>query len=208
MAAILGKKIGMTSIFREDGVHIPCTVVEAGPCPVVQVKTVENDGYAAVQIGFGEIKAKRVNKPINGHFKKAKAAATRFLREFKNISVELKPGDTLTVEQFNKGDKVRVTGTSKGRGFQGVVKRHHFGGVGMTTHGQSDRPRAPGSIGSSSYPSRVLKGLRMAGRMGGKKSTLRNIEIVEVLQDRNIILLKGSVPGAINSLLEIVKHKA
>lgn len=206
MSAILGRKIGMTSIFTDDGVHIPCTVIEAGPCPIVQVKTRDNDGYDAIQLGFGEIKLKRVNKPLLGHFKKAKVNPTRYLREFRNISIDLKPGDVVTVEQFSKGDKIKVTGTSKGRGFQGVVKRHHFGGVGMTTHGQSDRPRAPGSIGSSSYPSRVFKGLRMAGRMGGKRTTIRNLVIVDVLPDRNLMLVKGSVPGAINSLLEIIKQ--
>lgn len=206
MSAILGRKIGMTSIFTDDGVHIPCTVIEAGPCPIVQVKTRDNDGYDAIQLGFGEIKLKRVNKPLLGHFKKAKINPTRYLREFRNISIDLKPGDVVTVEQFSKGDKIKVTGTSKGRGFQGVVKRHHFGGVGMTTHGQSDRPRAPGSIGSSSYPSRVFKGLRMAGRMGGKRTTIRNLVIVDVLPDRNLMLVKGSVPGAINSLLEIIKQ--
>lgn len=206
MSAILGRKIGMTSIFTEDGVQIPCTVIEAGPCPVIQVKTVDNDGYNAVQLGFGEIKPKLVNKPLKGHFKKAKVNPTRYIREFRSMHLDVKPGDLVTVEQFSKGDKIKITGKSKGRGFQGVVKRHHFGGVGMTTHGQSDRPRAPGSIGSSSYPSRVFKGLRMAGRMGGKRTTVRNLTIIDILPDRNLMLVKGSVPGAINSLLEITKQ--
>ncbi len=206
MSAILGRKLGMTSIFTDEGVHIPCTVIEAGPCPVVQVKKKENDGYDAIQIGFGEIKPKRINKPLQGHFKKFKINPTKYLKEFRNLSIDFKPGDVITVEQFSKGDKIKVTGTSIGRGFQGVVKRHHFGGVGMTTHGQSDRPRAPGSIGSSSYPSRVFKGIRMAGRMGGKLASVRNLVVIEVLPDRNLLLIKGSVPGAINSLLEITKQ--
>lgn len=204
-AAILGKKVGMTSLFTDAGVHIPCTVVEAGPCPVVQVKTMEIDGYAAIQIGFGEKRPKNVNKPQMGHFKKSGVKPTEFLKEFRGLASEFQIGEELTVGQFKKGDKVKVTGTSKGHGFQGVVKRHHFGGVGMVTHGQSDRMRAPGSIGSSSYPSRVFKGLRMAGRMGGKTSSVRNLEIVEIIPEHNVILIKGSVPGAINSLLEIVK---
>lgn len=205
-AAILGKKIGMTSLYREDGAQIPCTVIEAGPCPVVQVKNIDNDGYVSIQIGFGEIKDKLVNKPLKGHFKKSGSEPKRFLREFREMNGGLKIGDELTVEQFKKGDKVKVSGTSKGKGFQGVVKRHHFGGVGMTTHGQSDRQRHPGSVGSSSYPSRVFKGLKMAGRMGGKRSTCRNIEVLDIIPERNIILVKGSVPGAPNSFLEIVKQ--
>jgi len=204
-AALLGKKIGMTSLFTEAGTHVPCTVIEAGPCPVVQVKTVERDGYTAVQVGYGVISDKKINKPINGHFGKNGVKPTRMLKEFRDLSVDVEVGKELTVEQFKVGDKVRVSGDSKGRGFQGVVKRHHFGGVGMSSHGQSDRQRHPGSIGQSSYPSRVFKGLRMAGRMGGTKATIRNLEIVDVIPERNLILIKGSVPGAINSVLEIVK---
>lgn len=205
-AAILGKKVGMTSLFTDAGVHIPCTVVEAGPCPVVQLRTMEKDGYTAVQVGFGEKRLKNVNKPEKGHFDKSGVKPTEFLKEFRGLRNELKIGEELTVEQFKKGDKVRVTGTSIGRGFQGVVKRHHFGGVGLVTHGQSDRQRHPGSIGSSSYPSRVFKGLRMAGRMGGTKTSIRNLEIVEIIPEHNVILIKGSVPGPKNSLLEIVKQ--
>lgn len=206
MSALIGKKLGMTSVYNDKGDQIPVTVIEAGPCPVVQVKTKETDGYVAVQIGFGEIASRKINKPLTGHFKKADVEPTRYLKEFRHLPSTLAVGEVLTVEVFNVGDKVKVSGTGKGRGFQGVVKRHHFGGVGMATHGQSDRPRAPGSIGSSSYPSRVFKGLRMAGRMGGKRISTRNLEIIEIMPDTNILLIKGSVPGAINSFVEIVKH--
>ncbi len=205
-AAILGRKLGMTSYFTEKGEQIPVTVIEAGPCPVVKVNKIEKEGYQSVQIGFGTRSEKRVNKPELGHFRKAGVHPTKFLREFRVLDVSLKLGDVLYVgDLFRKGDKVKISGTSKGRGFQGVVKRHHFGGVGMTTHGQSDRVRAPGSIGSSSFPSRVFKGMRMAGRMGGKRTTIRNLEIVEILPEQNLMLVKGGVPGPINGLLEIVK---
>ncbi|MCX6152986.1 MAG: 50S ribosomal protein L3 [Candidatus Kapabacteria bacterium] len=203
-AAILGKKLGMTSFFKEDGVQLPCTVVEAGPCPVVQLKTKETDGYSAIQVGFGKRKKNRTNKPLEGHFKKNNVDPTQNLKEFRDLPAENIVENKLTIEQFKKGDKVKVSGTSIGRGFQGVVKRHHFSGVGMTTHGQSDRQRHPGSIGASSYPSRVIKGIRMAGRMGGKTSSVRNIEVIEIIPDRNLILLKGSIPGSKNSLVEIV----
>ncbi len=205
MKAILGKKIGMTSLFSEDGTQIPCTIVEAGPCPVIQVKSVQTDGYDAVKVGYGEVKESRVNKPDKGQFKKANIKPLRFIREFRGVAQGVNKGDSLNVTQFSKGDKVKVTGISKGRGFQGVVKRHHFGGVGMATHGQSDRERAPGSLGQSSWPSRVFKGIKMAGRMGGKRASVRNIEVVEVLPEQNILLLKGSVPGASETLLEIIK---
>lgn len=205
MKAILGKKLGMTSIFAEDGKCIPVTVVEAGPCPVSLIRTIERDGYAAVQIGFDEIPERKVNKPTLGLFKKAGIAPQRHLKEFRDVSQDYKVGDVITVESFEKGEKLKVSGTGKGRGFQGVVKRHHFGGVGMATHGQSDRQRHPGSIGSSSYPSRVFKGLKMGGRMGGKRITVRNIEVVDIIPERNLMLLKGSLPGAPNMLLEIVK---
>lgn len=205
-SAILGRKLGMTSIYLEDGKAVPVTVVEAGPCPVVMVRTPQRDGYTAVQLGFLNIEERKVNKPMEGNFKKAGVAPTRFLKEFRDLQTEVNVGEVLTVEQFIKGDKLRVTGTSKGKGFQGVVKRHHFGGVGMTTHGQSDRQRHPGSIGSSSYPSRVFKGLRMAGRMGGKRTTVRNLEIVDIIPEKNLILVKGNVPGAPNTLLEIIKQ--
>lgn len=203
---ILGKKIGMTSLFTEDGRHVPCTVVEAGPCPVIMLRTEERDGYKAVQIGFGEIAQRKVNKPRLGHFAKSGVAPKRTLLEFRDPAGSYQVGDNLTVEQFQKGDKVKVTGKSKGKGFQGVVRRHHFGGVGMTSHGQSDRQRHPGSVGSSSYPSRVFRGLRMAGRMGGKNISVRNIEVVEIIPDKNLILLKGSLPGAPNSLVQIIKQ--
>ncbi|MBU3741977.1 MAG: 50S ribosomal protein L3 [Candidatus Kapabacteria bacterium] len=205
MSAILGRKLGMTSIFTEDGAFVPCTVIEAGPCPVVQVRTKDTDGYEAVQIGFGEIAERKVNRPKAGHFAKANVEATRYLKEFRQLANKVAQGEIVTVELFNVGDKIKVSSTSKGKGFQGVVRRHHFGGVGMTTHGQSDRPRAPGSIGSSSYPSRVFKGMRMAGRMGGKRITVRGLQILRVMPESNLLLVKGSVPGAINALVEIVK---
>lgn len=205
MSVLLGRKIGMTSIFTETGDYVPCTVIEAGPCPVVQVRTKENDGYEAVQIGFGDIPARKVNKPVAGHFAKAKVEFKRILREFRSVKKQVKVGDELTVEDFLVGDKIKVSGESKGRGFQGVVKRHHFGGIGMTTHGQSDRPRAPGSIGSSSYPSRVFKGMRMAGRMGGDRITVRNLKVLRIVPESNLLIVKGSIPGAPNSIVEIVK---
>lgn len=205
MSAILGRKLGMTSIFSEDGVFIPCTVIEAGPCPVVQIKTKENDGYDAVQLGFEPIAERKVNRPQAGHFAKHELAPTRHLKEFRQLVDKVKNGDIVTVDSFTVGDKIKVSATSKGKGFQGVVRRHHFGGVGMSTHGQSDRPRAPGSIGSSSYPSRVFKGMRMAGRMGGTRISVRNLTILRVMPEQNLILIKGSIPGAMNSLVEIVK---
>lgn len=204
-AAILGKKIGMTSIFTDDGLQIPCTVILAGPCPVTQIKTMDNDGYAAVQIGYDEVSEKALNKPEMGHLKKAGVSPMRTLKEFRGLEKEFNIGDQLTVEQFTVGDKVRVSGTGKGRGFQGVVKRHHFRGVGMATHGQSDRQRHPGSVGSSSYPSRVYKGLRMAGQMGNKRVSVRNIEVVDVMPEKNILFVKGGIPGCNNSLVEIIK---
>jgi large subunit ribosomal protein L3 len=204
-AALIGKKIGMTSLFTEAGVRIPCTVIEAGPCPVTIKRTMERDGYTAIQIGFGEIAERKVNKPEKGLFDKVGIKPLRHLKEFRNPEKEYEVGDELTVTDFEKGDKVKITGKSKGRGFQGVVKRHGFAGVGMQTHGQKDRQRHPGSVGQSSYPSRVLKGTRMGGRMGGTKVSVNNLEIVEIIADRNLILLKGCVPGAPNSLIEIVK---
>jgi len=204
-SAILGKKIGMTSIFDDKGVQVPCTVIEAGPCPVVNVRTGEHNGYNAIQVGWLPIKDTKLKKPVLGYFKKQGISPLKYLKEFRDLDIDIKVGENLTVEQFQAGDKVKVVGTSKGKGFQGVIKRHHFSGVGMQTHGQSDRQRHPGSIGSSSYPSRVLKGLRMAGRMGGKQVTARNLQVLEVMPDKNLILIKGSVPGANNSLLEIVK---
>ncbi len=198
----------MTSVFDDSGQVIPCTVIEAGPCFVTQIKTRDRDGYEAVQIGFDEKKERLVNKPDRGHFAKAQVKPTRIVREFRdNGSSEMQPGQEIKVGAvFAKGDIVSVIGTSKGRGFQGVVKRHHFGG-GFRTHGQSDRERAPGSIGSSSHPSRVFKGQRMAGRMGGGQVTVRNLKVVGIIPDSNLLLVKGSVPGAINGYLEIHKSK-
>ena len=198
----------MTSIFDYAGHVIPCTVIEAGPCFVTQVKTKERDGYEAVQLGFDRHKERLVNKPLSGHFAKAGVKPSRFVREFRGNGVsEIQPGQEIKVDTvFTKGDVVSVIGTSKGRGFQGVVKRHHFGG-GFRTHGQSDRERAPGSIGSSSHPSRVFKGMRMAGRMGGDRVTVRNLKVVGVIADSNLLLLKGSIPGAINGFVEIHKNQ-
>jgi large subunit ribosomal protein L3 len=205
MSALLGKKVGMTSVFTENGELIPCTVIEAGPCHVTQVKTQETDGYTAVQLGYGEVTEKRVTRPTAGQFKKANVAPKRYLREFRDLEKQYNLGEILTVEVFAKGDKVKISGTGKGKGFQGVMKRHHFSGVGSPTHGQSDRERAPGSIGSSSYPSRVFKGMRMAGRMGGKRISVRNLEIIQAIPESNLLLIKGSIPGTPNSIVEIVK---
>jgi len=203
---LLGRKLGMTSIFSENGEYVPCTVIEAGPCAVVQVRTLDKDGYTAVQLGYGEIAERKVSQPLAGHFKKAGIAPKRHIKEFRMDNITVAPGETVTIETILQiGDKVKVSGTSKGRGFQGVMKRHHFGGVGMSTHGQSDRQRAPGSIGSSSYPSRVFKGMRMAGRMGGTRISIRNLEVLDIMPDQNLLVIKGSIPGAINSIVEIVK---
>ena len=208
MTGLLGRKIGMTSVFDESGQVIPCTVIEAGPCYVTHLKTKDRDGYEAVQIGFHEAKERLVPKPQRGHFARAQVKPSRILREFPTAGAELQPGQEIRVDTvFAKGDIVSIVGTSKGRGFQGVVKRHHFGG-GFRTPGQSDRERAPGSIGSSSYPSRVFKGMRMAGRMGGGRVTVHNLRVVGVIADSNILLVKGSVPGAVNGYLEIHKRKA
>jgi large subunit ribosomal protein L3 len=204
-SAIIGKKLGMTSIFTDNGVQVPCTVIEAGPCPVVNIRTFERDGYSAVQLGWGSVKENKLNKPMQGYYSKQGVSPVKILKEFRNLEKDYTIGEKVTVEEFKAGDKVKVIGKSKGRGFQGVIKRHHFSGVGMQTHGQSDRQRHAGSIGSSSYPSRVLKGMRMAGRMGGKQVSVGNIQVLEIMPDKNLILLKGSIPGANNSLVEIVK---
>jgi large subunit ribosomal protein L3 len=206
VSGILGKKIGMTSLFDENGEAVPCTVIEAGPCYVTQVRTQAKDGYDAVQLGFDEKKDRLVNKPLKGHFAKAATKALRLMREFRGVNgTSMKTGDEVKVDMFSPGDIVDVSGKSKGRGFQGVVKRHHFGGVGMTTHGASDRVRAPGSIGGSSYPSRVFKGMRMGGRMGFERVTIKNLKVVKVIPESNILIIRGSVPGAINGYLEIEK---
>jgi large subunit ribosomal protein L3 len=205
MQGIIGRKIGMTRIFSQEGRAIPVTVIQAGPCVVVQVKTQEKEGYDAVQIGFEEKRKKLVSLPLLGHFEKAKVEPRRVLREVRTEQVDkFKVGQEIKVDIFSAGEKVKVTGTSKGLGFQGGVRRHGFHG-GPKTHGQSDRLRAPGSIGSSSYPSRVFKGQKMPGRMGGEKVTTKNLEVVQVDLERNLLLVKGAVPGKINSYLTVRK---
>lgn len=200
----------MTGIFDESGQYVPVTVIKLGPCFVTQVKTKATDGYDAVQLGFEEKAERKVNKPELGHFQKNGVKPMRYVKEFRSFDEakisELKAGSELKIaDLFNEGDTVHVVGESKGRGFQGVMKRHHFGGVGQATHGQSDRQRAPGSIGASSYPSRVFKGQRMAGRMGGERITTRNLQIVRVIADQDLILVKGSVAGAKNQVVHVVK---
>ena len=202
MNGLLGKKVGMTRFFDQSGNPVPATVIEAGPCKVVQVKTDEKDGYQAVQLGFLECKEKASNKPLIGHFKRVKAAPHKVLKEFRGEYAEAKEGDTITVETFNEGEMVKVTGLSKGRGFAGVMKRHGFSG-GPKSHGQSDRQRAPGSIGQSAYPKRVFKGLKMAGQMGQERKTVLNLEVLKIIPEQNLLLLKGSVPGARNAILKI-----
>ena len=195
MSGIIGKKVGMTSIFSEEGKNIACTVVEAGPNVVTQVKSVENEGYASIQLAFGEKKEKNTSKALKGHFQKAGTTPKSKVVEFKDFSEAKALGDTITVDLFKVGDFVDVVGTSKGKGFQGVVKRHGFSGVGMQTHGQHNRLRAPGSLGASSFPSRVFKGMRMAGRTGGERVKTQNLEVVAVFPEKNIIVLKGAIPG-------------
>ena len=201
MPGLIGKKIGMTSVFSADGKNIPCTVIEAGPCVVTQVKSRETDGYESVQLGFQEAKEKNTTAPMKGHFKKAGTTPKRHLAEFNGFNEELKLGDTVTVDIF--ADVKFVVGTSKGRGFQGVVKRHGFGGVGQATHGQDDRLRKPGSIGACSYPAKVFKGTRMGGQMGGDRVTTQNLEVLKVIPEHNLILIKGSVAGCKGSIVLI-----
>jgi large subunit ribosomal protein L3 len=201
MPGLLGKKIGMTSVFSAEGKNLPCTVIELGPCVVTQIKTEEKDGYKAVQLGFQEKKEKHTTKPEAGHFKKANVAPQRYLAEFKGFENEYKPGDVITAEFFNDVTFVDIVGTSKGKGFQGVMKRHGFGGVGEMTHGQSDRQRKPGSIGACSYPAKVFKGTRMAGQMGNVRVTVQNLEVIKILPEQNLLMVKGSVPGAKGSIL-------
>ena len=198
MPGLIGKKIGMTSVFGADGKNIPCTVIEAGPCVVTQIRTVEKDGYAAVQLAYDEMSEKHASKALKGHFEKAGTTPKRKLVEFKaDFAKELNLGDTLTVADVFEGVQfVDVVGTSKGKGFQGVVKRHGFAGVGGTTHGQHNRLRHPGSLGASSWPSRVFKGTRMAGHMGNARVTVFNLEVIKVMPENNLIVVKGSVPGA------------
>lgn len=205
MPGLLGKKVGMTSVFSAEGKNVPCTVIEVGPCVVTQVKTVEKDGYAAIQVGFQEAKEKNTSGPLKGHFKKAGTTPKRHLAEFRGFDKELNLGDTLTVDLFEGTSFVDVVGTSKGKGFQGVMKRHGFGGVGESTHGQDDRQRAPGSIGACSYPAKVFKGMRMAGQMGGDRVTAQNLRVLKVIPEHNLLLIKGSVPGAKGSIVIVEK---
>lgn len=207
MAGIIGRKIGMTSVFSVEGKNIPCTVIEAGPCVVTQVKTEEKDGYEVLQLAFDDKKEKSSNKPEIGHFKKAGTGPKRKVVEFKNTYQEdHKLGDIVTVNIFHENDFVDVEGVSKGKGFQGVVKRHSFRGVGDSTHGQHNRLRAPGSIGASSWPSRVFKGMRMAGRMGNDTVTIENLLVIKIIPESNIIVLRGSIPGAKGSYITIRKQ--
>ncbi len=204
MAGLIGKKIGMTSVFSAEGKNIPCTVLEAGPCVVTQVKTIESDGYKAVQLAYDEKKEKSANNPEKGHFSKAKTSPKRKLVEFE-FENSLQLGESVTSEIFAEGEVVAVYGTSKGKGFQGVVKRHGFSGVGGQTHGQHNRLRAPGSVGASSYPSRVFKGMRMAGRTGGDQVKVSGLKIIKIIGEQNLIVVKGSVPGANGSYVIIKK---
>ncbi len=205
MPGLIGKKIGMTSVFSVEGKNIPCTVIEAGPCAVSQIRTLEKDGYEAVQLGFLDKKEKHATKPEIGHFKKAGTAPKKKVAEFDSFGGDVKLGDIITVELLEPSDFIDITGYSKGKGFQGVVRRHGFGGVGESTHGQHNRLRAPGSVGASSYPSRVFKGMRMAGRHGGIKVTVQNIEVLKVIPENNLVIVKGSVPGPNGSYLILEK---
>ena len=204
MPGLIGKKIGMTSVFSADGRNVPCTVIEAGPCVVTQVKTQEKDGYAAIQLGFEDEKEKHLTQPEIGHFKAANVTPKRHLAEFKGFD-NIALGDTVACDIFSEADFVDVVGTSKGKGYQGVVKRHGFGGVGQTTHGQHNRLRAPGSIGACSYPAKVFKGMRMAGQTGNKRVTVQNLQVVKVIAEHNVLMIKGSIPGSKGSIVLIEK---
>ena len=205
MSGLIGKKVGMTSIFDENGKNIPCTIIEAGPCVVTQVRTKEVDGYDALQLGFDDKAEKRATKAELGHFKKAGTSVKKKVVEFQGFENNYKLGDTITVDFFTEGEFVDITGVSKGKGFQGVVRRHGFGGVGQTTHGQHNRLRAPGSVGASSYPSRVFKGMRMAGRMGAEKVTVQNLKVLKVVAEKNLLVVKGCIPGHKNAYVTIHK---
>ena len=205
MSGLIGKKVGMTSIFDENGKNVPCTIIEAGPCVVTQVRTKEVDGYDALQLGFDDKAEKRATKAELGHFKKAGTSVKKKVVEFQGFEDNYKLGDTITVDFFTEGEFVDITGTSKGKGFQGVVRRHGFGGVGQTTHGQHNRLRAPGSVGASSYPSRVFKGMRMAGRMGAEKVTVQNLKVLKVVTEKNLLVVKGCIPGHKNAYVTIHK---
>ena len=204
MAGIIGKKIGMTSVYSAEGKNLPCTIIEAGPCVLTQIKTQEKDGYESIQLGFEDKKEKNTPKAMLGHFAKAKTSPKRKIVEFHGIN-DVNLGDSVTVDQFQEGEFVDVVGTSKGKGFQGVVKRHGFGGVGQATHGQHNRMRAPGSIGAASYPARVFKGMKMGGRTGGDRVKSINLQVLKVISDKNIIIVKGSVPGSKGSYLIVEK---
>jgi large subunit ribosomal protein L3 len=205
MSGLIGKKIGMTSIFDENGKNMPCTVIQAGPCVVTQVRTEEKDGYEAIQLGFDDKTEKSATKAQIGHAKKAGTTVKKKVAEFQGFEEEYNLGDTITVEHFEEGEFVDVTGTSKGKGFQGVVKRHGFAGVGQATHGQHNRLRAPGSIGAASYPARVFKGMKMAGRMGTDTVKVQNLRVLKVVADQNLIVVKGCVPGHKNAYVKIEK---
>ena len=205
MSGLIGRKIGMTSLFDENGKNIPCTVIEAGPCVVTQVRTEEVDGYSALQLGFDDKKAKSSNKSLDGHFTKAGTTAKKKVVEFQGFEGEYKLGDSISVSHFEEGEFVDVSGVSKGKGFQGVVKRHGFAGVGQATHGQHNRLRAPGSIGAASYPARVFKGMRMAGRMGGDKVKVQNLRVLKVVAEKNLLVVKGAIPGHKNAFVTIQK---
>lgn len=205
MSGLIGRKIGMTSLFDENGKNIPCTVIEAGPCIVTQVRTEEVDGYSALQLGFDDKKAKSSNQALDGHFKKAGTTAKRKVIEFQGFEETYKLGDAISVDHFEEGEFVDVSGVSKGKGFQGVVKRHGFAGVGQATHGQHNRLRAPGSIGAASYPARVFKGMRMGGRMGGDKVKVQNLKVLKVVAEKNLLVVKGCIPGAKNAYVTIQK---
>ena len=205
MSGLIGRKIGMTSLFDENGKNIPCTVIEAGPCVVTQVRTEEVDGYSALQLGFDDKAEKRTSKALQGHFKKAGTSAKKKVVEIQDFREDYKLGDQLTVELFKEGEFVDVSANTIGKGFQGVVKRHGFAGVGQATHGQHNRLRAPGSIGAASYPARVFKGMRMAGRMGGNKVTVQNLRVLKVVPEKNLLVIKGAIPGHKNAYVIIQK---
>jgi large subunit ribosomal protein L3 len=205
MSGLIGKKIGMTSLYDEKGNNLACTIIEAGPCVVTQIKNEKKDGYNSVQLGFLDKKDRNINKAEAGHFKNAETTPKSNLFEFKNFENELSVGDVLNVDHFSEGEFVDISGTSKGKGFQGVVKRHGFAGVGQSTHGQHNRLRAPGSIGAASYPARVFKGMKMAGQMGNEKVTVQNLKVIKVVPEKNLLVIKGCVPGHKNSIVTIRK---
>ncbi|MBF45320.1 MAG: 50S ribosomal protein L3 [Flavobacteriales bacterium] len=205
MSGIIGKKVGMTSFYDDNGKNIPCTIIEAGPCVITQIKSTDKDGYNALQLGFEDQKESRVNMPKMGHFKKAKVTPKKKLVEFRGFDGEFSLGDSITVEIFEEGEYVDVVGTSKGKGFQGVVKRYNFRGVGDATHGQHNRMRAPGSIGAASYPARVFKGMRMGGQMGNSRVKETNLQVMKIFPNKNLLVVKGAIPGAKNSYVIVEK---